>query len=147
MATIEPYPTGEGKRYRVRYRKPDHSQTTKRGFRTKREAELFLASVEVSIARGEFVDATAARETIGSLGPQWLRHQSHLKPSSLRPIEIAWRVHVEPRWGRIAVAAVRHSDVQSWITDLSVRRGATTVLRAYGVLAAILDDAVQTSAC
>ncbi len=143
MATIEPYPTGEGKRYRVRYRKPDHSQTTKRGFRTKREAELFLASVEVSIARGEFVCTTAARETIGSLGPLWLQHQSHLKPSSLRPVEIAWRVHVEPRWGRTPVASVRHSDVQSWITDLTTRRGATTVLRAYGVLAAILDDAVH----
>ena len=143
MATIEPYPTGEGRRYRVRYRKPDHSQTTKRGFRTKREAELFLASVEVSIARGEFVDTTAARETIGSLGPLWLQHQSHLKPSSLRPVEIAWRVHVEPRWGRTPVASVRHSDVQSWITDLTARRGATTVLRAYGVLAAILDDAVH----
>ena len=143
MATIEPYSTGEGKRYRVRYRKPDHSQTTKRGFRTKREAELFLASVEVSIARGEFVDTTAARETIGSIGPLWLQHQSHLKPSSLRPVEIAWRVHVEPRWGRTPVASVRHSDVQSWITDLTARRGATTVLRVYGVLAAILDDAVH----
>ena len=67
-AFIEKGERGGVVRYRVRYRKPDHLQTTKRGFRTKREAELFLASIEVSIARGEFVDATAARETIGVLG-------------------------------------------------------------------------------
>ena len=143
MATVEPYETAAGKRYRVRYRKPDHLQTTKRGFRTKREAELFLASIEVSIARGEFLDPTAARETIGVLGQNWIQLQSHLKPSSRRPIEIAWRVHVEPRWGRTAVSAVRHSDVQTWVTELASMRGATTVLRAFGVLAAILDVAVR----
>jgi hypothetical protein len=68
MATVEPYETKQGRRYRVRYRKPDRTPTDKRGFRTKRDAELFLASVEVSKARGEFVDATAAR----ALGGLWV---------------------------------------------------------------------------
>lgn len=143
MGTIEPYETKGGRRYCVRYRKPDHSQTRARGFRTKREAELALASLEVGKARGEFIDATAARATIGQLGVEWVRDQGHLKPSSLRPVEIAWRVHVEPRWARVAVADVRFSDVQRWVTELSATRGATTVLRAYGVLAAILDVAVR----
>jgi hypothetical protein len=97
MATIEAYETTAGRRYRVRYRKPDHSQTDKRGFRTKKEAELFLASVRVSMARGEFIDATEARQPIGLLGATWLTQQSHLKPSSLRVLEIAWRLQVEPR--------------------------------------------------
>jgi hypothetical protein len=52
MGSISFYETSAGKRYRVRYRKPDHMQTDKRGFRTKREAEDFLASVEVSKLRG-----------------------------------------------------------------------------------------------
>ena len=156
MGSIAPYltyPEGRGatengqpprsvKLYRVSFRKPDHSQGTKRGFRTKREAELFLASIEVSMARGEFIDATAARETIGTLGAIWLQHQSHLKPSSLRPVEIAWRIYVEPHWGRMSVSAIRHSDVQAWVTGIGEDRGATTVLRAYGVLAGILDVAV-----
>ena len=37
MATIEPYETSGGKRYQVRYRTPERTQTKKRGFRTKRE--------------------------------------------------------------------------------------------------------------
>jgi integrase len=143
MGSITAYVTSDGRRYRVRYRKPDSSQTDKRGFKTKRDAELFLASVEVSIARGEYIDASAARETIGVLGQAWLGYQSHLKPSSLRPLEISWRIHVEPEWGRMPVSSIRFSDVQSWVTSLSATRGATTVLRAHGVLRGILDVAVK----
>ena len=106
MATIEPYDTRAGRRYQVRYRKPDRVQTKKRGFRTKRDAELFLASVEVSKARGEFIDAAAAKALIGPLGEAWLWRQAHLKPSSLRPVESAWRNHVLPVWGGTAVSDI-----------------------------------------
>ena len=153
MATIEPYDTAAGRRYQVRYRKPDASQTKKRGFRTKRDAELFLASVEVSKARGEFIDATEAKALIGPLGAAWLARQTHLKPSSYRPVESAWRNHVLPRWGHVAVADVRKTAVQRWISEMTIGdpeatppkkpKGATLVIRAYGVLAAILDDAVS----
>jgi hypothetical protein len=120
MATIEPYETTAGRRYQVRYRKPDRAQTKKRGFRTKRGAELFLASVEVAKARGEFVDATAAKALIGELGREWLARQTHLKPSSLYPVESAWRNHVLPAWGNVAVADVRRTAVQQWVSEMSV---------------------------
>jgi integrase len=149
MATIESYDTTKGRRYRVRYRKPDRTQTDKRGFKTKRDAELFLVSVEVSKARGEYIDATAAKVTIGSLADAWLARQSHLKPSSYRPVEIAWRVHVRPAWGSMAVSDVRKTAVQTWVSALTTgtdgrkAKGATTVIRAFGVLASILDEAVD----
>lgn len=142
MATITAYETTAGKRYRVRYRKPDHSQTDRRGFRTKREAQLFLASVEVSMARGEYVDAEAAREPVGALGALWVTRLSHLKPSSQRPLEIAWRLHVQPKWGSVPVSRVQHSAVQAWVDAMQQTHGSTSVLRAYGVLASILDVAV-----
>lgn len=143
MGTIEPYEAAAGRRYRVRYRTPNHKQTTKRGFRTKRDAELYLATVEVSKAKGEYIEVSASRERVRTLGETWLASQTHLKPSSLRPVEVAWRVHVEPVWGGVAIGDIRHSEVQSWISKLSANRGATTVLRAYGVLAGILDVAVR----
>jgi integrase len=143
MATIESYETSKGRRYRVRYRTPDRRQTDKRGFRTKRDAEAFAATVEVSKLRGEFIDATEARAMIGALGPAWLERKKHVKPSTYRPLESAWRVHVEPHWGTVTVADVRKSEVQAWVTELGSRKGATTVLRAHGVLASILDDAVS----
>jgi integrase len=143
VGSVSAYDTADGKRYRVRYRKPDHSSTDKRGFRTQREARAFLATVEVSMHRGEYVDPTASRVTIGTLGAEWLTNQTHLKPSSLDPVQRAWRLHVEPVWGRRALGQVRHSEVQAWVTELSSRKSATVVLRAHGVLASILETAVR----
>lgn len=143
MASITAYETAEGKRYRVRYRKPDRSQTDKRGFRTKRAAEDFLAGVTVSKNRGEYIDPGDAKALVSVLGTAWLAQQTHLKASSLRPVEVAWRLHVLPVFGDTQVGQVRHSDVQAWVSNLTARKGATTVLRAYGVLAAILDVAVK----
>jgi hypothetical protein len=91
MGSITAYQTTAGKRYRVRYRKPDRSQTDKRGFRTKGDAELYLASVEVRKATGEFIDASASRVTIDELGNQWLAMQTHLKPSSFAVVEARYK--------------------------------------------------------
>lgn len=143
MGSVEPYETAAGRRYRVRYRDPDRRSREKAGFTTKRAAEEYLAGVTVSAARGEYVDPRTAKVTIGELGTVWLANQTHLKPSALRPVEIAWRVHVEPVWGARRIGDVNHSDVQAWITRLTVGRSATTVTRAFGVLAAILDVAVR----
>ena len=52
MGSIEPYETTSGRRYKVQFRKPDRSTTTKRGFPTKRAAQLFLAQAELHIAGG-----------------------------------------------------------------------------------------------
>lgn len=144
MATIEAYTNAAGKTlYRVRYRTPDRQQTSKRGFKTKRDAQQFLHELESSKAKGSFVNPADSRATIGALGAQWLSHQSHLKPSALRPVESAWRLHVEPVWGRHVLSEIRHSDVQAWVTKLTGSYSPTTVLRAYGVLAGILDTAVK----
>ncbi len=170
MGTVEPYATSDGRRYRVRYRTPDRKQTSKRGFKTKREAELFLASVDVSIARGDFIDPASARVTVGDLGRDWLAvKEATLKPSSFKVIADAWRVYVEPRWGSTQVSAVRHSAVAEWVRQLSagtaptsrrVRgsatagvvdgkprppkgKSATVVIRAHGVLLSVLDVALR----
>ena len=146
MATIESYrKKADPKKvyYLVRYRKPDHKQTTKRGFATKKAAEAFAATVEVSKLRNEYIDPTRSKITVGELGPDWLRRKSHLKPSSLRPLEISWRVHVEPTWGNVRVADVEHTAVQDWATALGETKQGTTVKRAFGVLSAILEEAVR----
>jgi len=103
----------------------------------------------VAKSRGEYLDPMDSRVTVGQLAVIWLANRPHLKPSSLRPLEIAWRLHVEPSWGKVPLTAIRHSDIQAWVTRLSVgdasRRalGATSVIRAHGVLASILDGAVM----
>lgn len=143
MATIEEYTAGGKTLYRVRYRTPDRKQTSKRGFKTKRDAREFMHSIETSKSMGTFVDPAESKVTIGALGAAWLHGQSHLKPSSLRPVESAWRLYVEPYWGARSIGTLKHSEVQAWVTKLTADLSPTSVLRIYGVLAGILDVAVK----
>ena len=144
MATISSYTTAAGKRYRVRYRTPDRRQTDKRGFKTKRDAEQFAATVEVTKMRGQYVAPSLGRVTVGELGPDWLaRQQGHMKPSGFRSYDSAWRIHVEPRWAGVRLADVRFSDVQAWVSKLAAARGPVVVQTAYSVLRRILDDVVR----
>lgn len=144
MATITAYQTAAGKRYRVRYRKPDRAQTDKRGFKTKKEAEVFLASVTISKATGAYIDPQAGRTRVDQLSAGWLAgKKSALKPSSYDPLERSWRVHVEPVWGAREVKSVQPSEVRAWVASVAGEKSATTVSRALGVLAGILDTAVD----
>lgn len=99
MPSISSYETKDGRRYRAHYRDPDRRNREKAGFRRKKDAEEFLASIIVASLRGEYVDPSQGKATIADLGSSWLENQYHLKPSSFSPIETAWRVHVEPVWG------------------------------------------------
>ncbi|MED5813857.1 tyrosine-type recombinase/integrase [Mycolicibacterium sp. 050232] len=145
MATISKYETSSGTtRYRVRYRTPDRRQTDKRGFKTKRDAEAFAATVEVEKLTGSYVAPALGKVTVGELGPEWLaRQRAIIKPSAFHSVESAWRVHVEPRWASKAIADINFSDVQSWVAEMAGRRKGTVVRTAYDVLARILDDAVK----
>lgn len=143
MASVYPYAGPDGKRlYRAVWRGPDNKQTSKRGFATKKAAEEHVARMTVTKADGQYIRPGDARVSVRDLGTVWLDGRSAmLKPSSYRPLESAWRIHVEPTWGAKAVGAIRFGDVETWVSGLSRTHGATTVHRALGVLAAILDRA------
>lgn len=155
MATISKYnlprkdkdgrPLAPEVRYRVRYRTPDHRQTDKRGFKTKKAAEAFAATVEVRKLTGEFIPESAGRITVAELAPAWLERKEALTaPSNYRMIESAWRVHVKPAWGHWRVNKIDVVAVETWIAKMTGNgSGATTVLRAHGVLLGILNDAVK----
>lgn len=145
MATISKYSNASGATlYRVRFRTPENKQTDKRGFKTKRDADAFAATVEVAKMRGEYVSPSLAKATVGSLGPAWLeRQRGHMKPSGFRSYESAWRVHVEPRWAATPIGAVKYSDVQAWVAALTGKLSPSMIATVYSVLARILDDAVR----
>lgn len=146
MTSVRKYSTPGGKSgYWVRYR-DDRNQTKSRKFRTRREADEFAANTEVAKLEGRFVAPSLGKVTVGELGSAWLSAKVHIKPSTRTALESAWRVHVEPQWGRTSVVRVTSADVRSWVAELSSGdtkpRSATTVKRAFGVLSGILDDAV-----
>lgn len=142
MASIEAHQTQKCRRYMVRYRKPDSRQATKKGFKTKQDATLWAATVEVDKSQGTYVDPAAGRVTVDQLGRDWLASMTHVRESSRRVYDTALRTHVSPAFGRWSVADIATSDARKWVADLSARRGARTVRRAHYVLQAILETAV-----
>ena len=102
MATIESYDTAAGRRYQVRYRTPQQTQTKKRGFTTKRDAQEFANTVEVRKLEGEYVLPSLGRVTVAEIAPIGSScKESDVAKSNYRTLEIAWRVHVEPVWGPV----------------------------------------------
>lgn len=78
------------KRYMARYRTPQRTQTKKRGFKTKRDAQEFANTVEVPELSGEYVAPSLGRATFGELAPIWLsRKESDLAKSNYRMHESA----------------------------------------------------------
>ncbi|MBS9535043.1 tyrosine-type recombinase/integrase [Mycobacterium sp. M1] len=145
MPTVSKYQNTTGATlYEVRYRTPENKTTRKRGFKTKRDADRFAATVEVSKMRGEYISPSLAKATIGSLGPAWLeRQKGHMKPSGFRSYESAWRNHVEPRWAETRIGNVKYSDVQAWVAALAGKLSPSMIATVYSVLARIMDDAVR----
>ena len=161
MGSIAAYQAAAGRRYRVRWRDDTtHRQVEKRGFKTKRDAEIFLARTEVARSDGSYTNPAAAKATVRELGTEWLRNKRHsLKASSYSSLETSWRVYVLSRWSDTRIGDIRASQVEQWIRELSEGtaptsrtkssgvagspRSATVVYRALGVLAGILDTAVR----
>lgn len=138
MASIAPYNTAGGRRYRVRYRLPDHSQTDKRGFNTKREAELFLTSVEVSQARGDFVSVARSRIPLAEWAEQWLATQVQLTPSTRNGCESIVRSAIIPRWGITPLSGLTHAGIQKWLAEISGRAAPSTTRSYHRVLSIML---------
>lgn len=118
MGSIEPYSTASGRRYRVRYRKPDRSQSDKRGFRTKRDAELFLASVEVAKAKGSYVDPTLARVTVSDWMELWLGSRQDLRATTRTRVVGIVQKHVQPALGPVPLGELTRLQVQQWAAAL-----------------------------
>lgn len=147
MANVTRYKTSKGEaRYRVRYRKPDGTQTDKRGFRRKSDAVNWAAkSVTTAKAEGTYIDPQSGKATVGELAPAWLaKKKLAVKVSYYRTLENAWRTWVEPEWAGVPVSGIAREDVQRWIVGIGAKgRSASVTLRAHGILAGILDDAVD----
>lgn len=146
MANVTRYNTSKGEtRWRVRYRKPDGTQTDKRGFKRKSDAVNWAAEhVTIAKARGAYIDPQDAKTTVGELAGAWLdAKRTRVKPSYMDDLEDSWSVWVKPAWGDVPIGMVTRNDVQKWVTDIASQRSASVTLRAYGILAGILDNAVR----
>ena len=111
MANVTRYKTSKGEtRYRVRYRKPDGTQTDKRGFRRKIDAENWAAEhVTIAKATNSYIDLASREGDGGSIvavmdSREESQVQGKLHRLARKGVESSRGTHVgEPR------ARIRHT--------------------------------------
>jgi integrase len=130
-------------KWRARYRDANHREHA-RHFSRKRDAEQWLASQKVAIARGEWVEPARSKITIGEWLPAWLALQVQLKPSTMVRYEVALRCQILPRFEFVPLSRITHSEVASWVHGLTDEGLAPATVRyAHRVLSLGLTAAVR----
>lgn len=141
--TIRPYDTKGGRRYEVRYRKPDGTATGKRGFRRKMDADAWgAANVTTAKTTGAYIDPQAGRRRVEDFWEPWIAaKKTRAKAATIASLDKFWRVHVKPKWGAREVQSITHDEVQVWVSEMATRRSASTVRGAFCTFRALIKKA------
>ncbi len=130
-------------RWLARWRDPAGRQH-KKSFRRKIDAQRWLDQMQAEMHRGQYIDPAGAKLRVGTFAESWAAGLGHLKPSTRERYRGIVRKHIVPTWGTWPLGSVAHSDVATWLAELSdsgLRPG--TVRQVHRVLSLILDAAVQ----
>jgi hypothetical protein len=129
MGFVRKSPVGS---YRACWRDPAGRQRS-RTFKTKREANAFLAEVEAALNRGLNVAPDAGRLRVSEYAERWLVGRNDEKATAARDASIM-RNHVLPAWGLLPLDKIEHSAIQAWVTELGGRLSPATVRECYRLL-------------
>ncbi|GAA1594179.1 site-specific integrase [Actinomadura kijaniata] len=146
------YPTADhlkGDRWQVRWR-DGTGQQQKRNFPKKAgtdpetSAEAFDAQRKADTDRGEWIDPRLGRTPFRDYAPVWMKSRMH-KPGTVETYEQHLRNHIYPVFGGLGLAAIRHTLVQQWVTDLQAVKGLAprTIATIFGIFASIMRGAVR----
>lgn len=161
FGAVETLPSG---RYRVRWRDEQGARrTADHTFATVTAARGFLATVQADMLRKTYRAPREVTETLAEYAADWLEGRPGLKASSRNQYRIDFRRHIEPYLGSRRLDQIEPETVRRWHADLSrtLRAqltsrgdhdvatahlrpdGSATVARAYRLLRAILQTAVD----
>ena len=126
------------------YRKPDGREATKL-FDRKKDAQTWAIEQERNVKRGDWLDPSSGKVTVGEYGQEWLAAKLDVKKSSRDTYERLLRVQVSPAFGKVMLSAVTHESVAEWVARMH-RSGlsASRIRLAHLTLKQILDLAVLT---
>lgn len=142
----------DGRGWEARFRDPTGRQRSK-VFRTKREAEQYVARVEADKQRGQWHDPRLGQVRFGEYAAGWLASTSHLRPGTLANVESRLRRHILPRFGDHPIGTIQPAMVRGWVADLTAAGlSAASVVATYRTFARILktaeiDGVVSRSPC
>jgi integrase len=136
MASIKRRPDGQ---WRARYRDGSGREHAKH-FARRVDAQRWVDEVTAAVVTGQYVDPRAGRVTVREYGLQWAAAQPW-RPKTAGRVGSSLKVHVFPTFGDRALATIRPSEVQAWVTRLPL--APTTARMVYTVLRSLMRAAVQ----
>ena len=141
FGSIRKLPSG---RFQARYPGPDGVfRPAPDTFRTNTEAAQYLVETEADMMRQEWIDPDAGRITLRAYTERWIAERG-LEDRTIDLYKGLLRNHISPHLGTTMLADLTASHVRTWRTDsLNNGTGPTTVAKAYRLLRAVLNTAVD----
>jgi integrase len=117
-------------------------------FPTKSEATGWLAARRADLDRGLWVNDRAGKQPLADWWPGYIKTvRATRRAPTANNYEAAWRLRIEPRFGTVAVARIRPSEIDDWVADLSDSGLSPGKVReTVGVLGRVLDVVERDSA-
>lgn len=143
MASIKQQNNGKW-RYRIRYKENGKfKETSKSGFRTKRDAQAAANEVERQHANG--VRIGSGNIYLEDYMWEWLEvfKRPNIKNSTYMRLERAIRLHIVPAFGMMKLKEINRTDVIKWVNYLSeVKKQTSGTIRSN---LTVLHDALNTA--
>ena len=142
-------------KWQARWRHPsDPRVRVERVFKTKRDAERWLARQETRVDDGTFINPRRSERPFSEVYDAWRSSWvGHLQPLTTDRYEQTWRAHLEPEFGGRKTNAITHEAVQRYVDRLRDEgKGPATIRKIHAVLSAMFTEGirlgvVQTNPC
>jgi integrase len=114
-------------------------------FRTKKEADSFLAGVRADLDRGVWLDPGAGKVSVADYSVRWLRERPQLRPRTVELYEGLLRNHINPSLGATQMNQLSSARVREWRATMlrSGKPGVSAVAKCYRLLHAIFATGVE----
>jgi hypothetical protein len=96
-----------------------------RTFQRKIDAEAWLSEQKTDVARGRWVDPRKGQETVATYGHRWLAGRHDLAERTSELYRYLLERYIAPELGKVPLAALTPSRVQSWHAKLAKQRPTT----------------------
>lgn len=137
MASFQKYKTKDGYKWMYKYYTTvdpltgKKKQSTKRGFDTKKEAQLDAGQMEQEIANGTFVEYSKNR-TFEEVYQQWFdTHSPTIKPSSRKAVRSKFKRHILPYFGKLKMQDISKPYCQEVVNKIAKKIKSVDNMRMY----------------
>ena len=102
-------------------------------FRTKTEADSFLAGVRADLDQGVWLDPGAGKVSVADYSVRWLRERPQLRPRTVELYEGLLRNHINPSLGATQMNQLSSARVREWRATMlrSGKPGVSAVAKCY----------------